>query len=93
MGSFHEIMPPCRPTIVSKFTIVRVFLGRFWKCVTLQHFMTERVEGGQQNYGAIGIGAVIYGMLPFHTSTVVKVLRIVGLFVFPLLCLQKLQYR
>ena len=55
--------------------------------------MTERVEGGQQNYGAIGIGAAIYGMLPFHTSTVVKVLRIVGLFVFPLLCLQKLQYR
>ena len=32
-------------------------------------------------------------MLPFHTPTVVKVLRIVGLSLFPLLCLQQMRNR
>ena len=32
-------------------------------------------------------------MLPFHTPTVVKVLRIVGLSLFPLMCLQQMENR
>ena len=44
-------------------------------------------EGGHQNLGEIGIGAARYRMLPFHTPTVVKVIRIVGLSLFPPMCL------
>ena len=47
--------------------------------------------GGQWNLGEIGIGAARKSMLLFHTPTIVKVLRIVGLSLITLMCLQEMQ--
>ena len=47
--------------------------------------------GGQWNLGEIGRSAARKSMLLFHTTTVVKVLRIVGLSLITLTCLQEVQ--
>ena len=38
---------------------------------------------GQQHLGELGIGAARYQILPFHTPTLIKVLRMVGLSLLP----------
>ena len=85
------MLPFQTPTVVKVWRIV----GFFSTLVptTNAKSLTPLFKGGQRNYGAIEIGAARYSMWPFHTPSVVKVLRIVGLSLYPLLYLQQMQNR
>ena len=84
------MLPFHTPTIVKVLKVVGLSFFPTLVPTTNVKSLTPLYRG-ERILGKIGIGAEREQMLPFHTPTVVNLLRIVGLSLFPLLCLQKMR--